>query len=367
MTMRTIELAPLLLIMIAGTMAVAGCSDRTGDQWSFTVNGDASKCVNSSLFETFGNASTYSVLPDGSEVDGISLEIFLYNFGLYPVASISFAGTTYDWKTVVESIDEDALVLVEKDGSIYYNGTTAKVANVDVAVGEKTSASTLDVEPFMLNALGAGGRAVIFYVDALGYDRYADALQRGLAANMSSVGKPIKAMAVYPTITQVNAIAMMTGKGPDLAKGHFRSALPGNDTMSDILGREGIRCLWVDGTSAPVKLNGTVLNVDRNGDGSEDDEVADAAIKAYMDDAGLVVVHFSETDDVMHLHGPYSPEGLASVNATDALVGKVLHNLDKGTLVVIWGDHGCHPVPGGGNHGTLAGEDMYVPIITGYV
>ncbi len=68
----------------------------------------------------------------------------------------------------------------------------------------------------------------------------------------------------------------------------------------------------------------------------------------------------------MHSYGPYSLEGLESVKTTDALIGRILHALDPGTLIVLWADHGCHPVPGGGNHGSLATEDMYVPIIIGY-
>jgi hypothetical protein len=362
-----------------GAVAVSGCVGAGSEEWSFTINGDATLAVNASLFEAFEKASTFNnaLMPDGNTANGISLELFLYHFGLYPVTGISFGGTAYDWKTVVESVDEATPVLVREDGSIYYNGTTTKVDNIDVTTGEKPAVSTLDVEPSVLYALGAGGsddlalgkassRAIIFYVDALGYDRYTDALSRGLAANMSSIGEPVKAIAVYPTITQANAIAMMTGKGTDLAKGSFRSTLPGNDTLFDLLGREGIRCAWIDGSSAPITLSNTILNNDTNGDGSEDDEMADAAIRAYQSGAGLVVAHFDDPDEAMHAHGPYSPEGLASVKATDALVGKVLKSLDQGTLIIVWADHGCHTVPGAGNHGTLATEDMYVPIIVGY-
>jgi predicted AlkP superfamily pyrophosphatase or phosphodiesterase len=109
------------------------------------------------------------------------------------------------------------------------------------------------------------------------------------------------------------------------------------------------------------------MNIDMNGDGSEDDEVTAAAIGEYRAGADFMVVHFKDTDTIMHDHGPYTPEGRASVKTADAEIGKILESLDNGTVVVIYADHGCHTARRGGNHGTLIPDDMYIPLIVGRV
>lgn len=363
------KIMAIFLFLGLSLVALSGCVGQQA-AWSFTINGDPSMAVNASLYRELNNSST--------EVDGatgIPLELFLYHYGVYPVTGVSYGGAAYNWTAVMESADKDEYALVEPNGSIFYNGTSSRIDNMNVTTAAIPAVSTLDIEPSVLYALNAGGRddlihqkanrAVIFYVDALGYSRYMDAKSRGLVNNISSIGEPIEAVSVYPSVTQTNAKAMVTGQAPDLVRGDFRSYLPYNDTMLDILDRQGMHAVWVDGNSAPVKLNDTVLNVDRNGDGSQDDEAIDAAISEYAAGENLVVVHFKDTDTIMHRYGPYSPEGLASVKRADALIGKMLPVLDNGTLVIVWADHGCHAVPGGGNHGTLIPDDMYISIIIG--
>jgi hypothetical protein len=341
-----------------------------GSGWSFTINGDASKTVNSSLYGLLKNDTKAY---DG--VTGIPLEIFLAYYGVYPITDVSYNGSVYNWSDAAYAADKDIPMLVEPNGSVYYAGKKALPTNIDATVVEKPGISTLDVAPSVLYALDAGGkedlihekadRVVLFYLDAFGYERYLDAEQGGLVNNISSLGEPLKAVCVYPSITQNNAKAMATGLAPDLVRGDFRSYLPYNDTILDILERKGLDAVWVDGNSPPVSVNDTILNIDMNGDGSEDDEVTAAAINEYRAGADFMVVHFADTDTIMHDHGPYSPEGRAAVKAADAEIGKILENLDSGTVVIIYADHGCHTAERGGNHGTLIPDDMYIPIIIG--
>jgi len=302
-------IVPAVLFIILASVLIAGCTGAKSAGWSFTINGDPAKSVNDTVYAEFKNASTSVTAADGSEVDGISLELFLYHYGLYPVDNISIGGTTYDWEHVVESVDIEPHMLVEPNGSILYDNKTFSVDNINVTTAEKPSVSTLDIEPSVLYAFGAGGRddlihqkankAVIFYVDAMGYYRYEDALSQGLVKNMSSVGDPVKAIDVYPTITQVNSKAMMTGKDTDLEWGSFRSYLPNNDTIFDILERNGLQCVWVDGSSAPIKVNATVLSSSASDYNVQDAAVADAAIQQYKAGANLIVAHFVGPDESM--------------------------------------------------------------------
>ncbi|MDI6897187.1 alkaline phosphatase family protein [Methanocella conradii] len=362
------------LILLAVVLLVVAISFFVfdGSSWSFTINGDTSKSVNSSLYAKLENCTrTY----DG--VTGIPLEFFLYYYGVYPVESVSYGGATLNWSAAAYSADKDIPLLVGPDGAIHYKGATAVVKNVEVAVSEKPSASTLDIAPSILYALNEGGReglihgkagrVVLIYIDALGYYRYEDALSRGLVDNMSSLGEPIKAICVYPSITQNNAKSMATGLAPNLSKGDFRSYEPAGKTIVDVLNENGKSAVWVDGPSPPVNISATVSRVDSNGDGTPDDEVADAAIWECRTGANLTIVHFKSTDTVMHAYGPYSEEGRGSLKAIDSYVGKILKALDNGTVVVICSDHGCHAIENGGNHGTLLPDDMYIPIIVGSV
>jgi len=361
------HLALFFVFLLA--VAISGCV-AGGGGWSFTITGDASKAVDGSLYGLLKNDTrTY----DGGT--GIPLEFFLAYYGVYPVTAVSYNGTTYDWKTAAYGADKDIAMLVGPNGSVYYAGARCMPADINVTLAEKPGVSTLDVAPSVLYALGAGGeeglvhnstrKVVLFYVDALGYERYEEARELGLVENMSSLGEPVKAVCVYPSVTQTNAKAMATGLAPDLVRGDFRSYLPHNDTMLDILERNGLHAVWVGGNSLPVYVNGTVLCPDANEDGSCDDEAAYAAVRE-LKDASLVVVHFKDTDLEMHDHGPGSPEAMRSLERADELMGIVLKNLDRGTVVIVYADHGCHAARRGGNHGTLLPDDMYIPIIVGY-
>jgi phosphopentomutase len=64
----------------------------------------------------------------------------------------------------------------------------------------------------------------------------------------------------------------------------------------------------------------------------------------------------------MHQYGPYSPQGEASTKLADELVGRMMANLDPGTVLIVWADHGCHASGNAGNHGTLLPADIYIPI-----
>jgi hypothetical protein len=364
MASRTVLLAFLFLLLLAFT---AGCITQAGS-WSFTINGDPSKSINGSLYELLHNdTKTYD------SVTGIPLEIFLAYHGVYPITAVSYDGTDYNWSTAAYGADKDIAMLVKPDGSIYYAGKTANPTNVNVTLSDKPPVSTLDVAPSVLYALDAGGRedlihykadkVVICYIDAFGYYRYLDAKDRGLIENISSLGDPVKAICVYPSVTQPNAKSMATGLAPNLVRGDFRSYLPYNDTIIDIVVKNGKQAMWVDGDSPPVYVNDTILNIDWNSDGSKDDEATDAAIREYEAGDSLVVVHFKDTDKVMHDYGPYTPEAQASVKYADSLVGKIMDNLDNGTILIIYADHGCHTITNGGNHGTLLPDDMYIPLI----
>lgn len=368
---------PAILAVIILT-ALSGCIGDNASGWSMTVNGDHSMSIDSAIYQKMANCSVaYNGVSDIPPGGGIPLEIFLAYYGVYPLTSVTYGGTTYDWKSAAYSSDKDDMPLVTSNGSLYFQGRWARADNINVTVTDKMNITTLDVAPSVLYALGAGGkedilanntsRVVLVYIDAFGYQRYVSSTRVGIVDNLSAIGPPIKAMAEYPSISQVNSKAMVTGLAPDLSKGSFRSYIPDGETMIDAVNRQGKKAVWVDGSSAPVKIDGTILNDDKNGDGSADDDAADAAIAQYRAGADLVIVHFDSTDTTMHQMGPDSPQAEAAVKRADAMVGRIESSLSKGTVLIVWADHGCHPTKDGGDHGTLIPDDMYIPIFIRYV
>jgi len=113
--------------------------------------------------------------------------------------------------------------------------------------------------------------------------------------------------------------------------------------------------------NAQFKLSG-----DRNGDGKTDDEVLAntlAVLEAGQPD--LFWVHFHGIDDAGHSYGPGAAEEKAMIAFVDQAVEQILAEVELGTLVIIFADHGMHIESSDGrhgNHGNLIEEDMLIPI-----
>lgn len=198
----------------------------------------------------------------------------------------------------------------------------------------------------------------------MGYERYMNAADKRIINNITALGKPIKAIYVFPSVSKTNSCALITGTPPDYIKGDLKSAIPDGKTILHTAAENGFTAIWVAGKTAPVYLEDQIAyNDDINNNGIQDDEVAEEAIRQYKDGANLIIMHFKSTDSIMHTYGPYSEEAYNALNYADSLVGKVVQNLEPGTIVVIFADHGGHNIYQGGNHGTLLPEDMIVPII----
>src|SRR5208337_2757982 len=119
---------PIVIFLILLLAAISGCTGHssTGRSdngtsnvtvWSFTINGDPSKSINSTLYARLINCSqAYNTATDIPPSGGILLEYFLYYYGVYPVTSVSYNGTTLNWTSVVYQSDEDNTPVVTPNG-----------------------------------------------------------------------------------------------------------------------------------------------------------------------------------------------------------------------------------------------------------
>ena len=358
-------------------------TSRVLPAWSFTINDNQSEVVNSTLYNELINCSepyAYGLtdIPPGGS---ILLEYFFYYYGVYPVTAVSYNNTTYDWYSMVYQYDDDDTPSVTPNGSIYHAGTWTQVTNVNVTTTPLMNVSTLDLAPSILYALNAGvstpgllpnktNQVVILYIDAFGYNWYQDFLNvskdnftaindspnQSIISNISILGTPVQAMCVYPSFTNPNCKALLTGVGPNLFKGDFASTEPDNETIFDVLNARGMTAAWIDTSYLVVDVNNSFTC------GTPGAEVNEA-LQQYDDGTNLTVIHFDQFDKEVDEYGPSSTEAEGAVQQVDAEVGQILSHLNNGTEVIVWADHGCHPTKDGGNHYTLVPDDMYIPII----
>ena len=358
-------IAALSILLFA---AVSGCTSNA-QQWSITLQGEPAIAINQSVYASLQNCNETI-----DEVNGVPLEIFLYYYGLYPVTAVTIDDRQYDWKREAYSYDYDMPFLVLPDGRIYDGKETYAASRINVTTTARPAHSSLELPHSIMYSLagegkeglinGTASQIIVYYVDALGYERYEKAKANGTINNIVGLGTPLEATCVYPSVSRVNSRALVTGQPSNLTKGDFGSGIPDVETIFDRLQAQGKSAVWIDGVSAPVFIGDDVIyRPDTNGNGKETDEISGEAIRQYLKGTSLIIVHFKDTDKKGHAKGPESPEAVAALKEADNTIGCINSVLCPGTVIVVWADHGMHDISSGGNHGTLLPEDMIVPLI----
>ncbi len=316
-------------------------------------------------------------LVDGNGTRGVPLEQYLWQEGAYPVTGVVAGGHYIDWADAAyRSLWYVPVLMLPSGGLSVFGERVDDARDIAVFTVPRPDRSVLDVAPTACEALGLAGRfdgvsrsrvnasqVVVIYADAVGWYRYQWA--RPAMRNLSRLS-PEAACCVYPSISNVNAAAMLTGAVPE------RSGVDrwDNRTMltDDAIGlalRNGVSAAWINGPKPPpVALGrGLVVAGDADGDGSPDDEVTSRALAEYQNGTRLLYVHLVGADRALHASGPYSRRSLDAVARIDALIGQLAGQLRPGTLLIVVADHGGHEIAGGlGDHGSLLPQDMLVPI-----
>jgi hypothetical protein len=311
---------------------------------------------------------------DAGGIRGIPLERLLWRQGIYPVTGIFAGGEYVSWPDAAWRSLWYIPALVTPEGDLDIFGKPSDVRDIAVFTALRPGRSILDVAPTAGEALGLKGdfdgtcacpvnasRVVVIYVDALGWQRYEWA--RPVMGNLSAL-EPTAACDVYPSISNVNAAAMLTGVIPERSGvDRWECRTMAVDNIIDMALRNGVSAAWIDGPRPPVSLERGIVSVnDTDGDGSTDDEIMDRAMAGYENGTRLLYVHLYDTDRALHESGPYSRRSLEALARADTLTGALVRRLKPGTLLIVTADHGGHYIAGGrGDHGTLLPQDMLVP------
>ncbi|OPY29453.1 MAG: Type I phosphodiesterase / nucleotide pyrophosphatase [Methanocella sp. PtaU1.Bin125] len=319
---------------------------------------------------------TYALDIDG--VHGIPLERLLWRQGVYPITGVFAGGAYYDWADEAYRSQWYIPALITSGGRLIVSGRSSDDGVAAVITVPRPELSILDVAPTAGGALGLKGdfdgrcvypanatQVVVIYVDALGWQRYE--WGRPAMSNLSALG-PAPAIDVYPSISVVNAAALVTGVMPERSgvdRWERRTMRTGVDNVIDLAARHGVSAAWIDGPRPPVTTATGIISLeDADGDGTTDDEVTARAMAEYEAGTRLLYVHLRGPDRALHASGPYSNRSLAALAQADAQIGTMVRSLKPGTLLIITADHGGHDIAGGkGEHGTLLPEDMIIPFI----
>jgi hypothetical protein len=313
-------------------------------------------------------------LIDDNGTHAVLLERILWQLGLYPVTGIWSEGHYVDWTDAAWRSLWYIPAFLLPDGKLSLFGERLDGRNIAVTTEPRPDLSVLDVTPTACSALGLhasfdgidvcrvnASQVVVIYIDALGWYRYI--LAKPTMGNLSSLG-PVPACCVYPSVSNVNGAAMLTGACPErsgIDRWENRTMLT-DDAISLAL-RNGVSAAWIDGPRPPVSLRqGIIRTGDTDGYGSFDDEIAARAVAEYANGTRLLYVHLSDTDRTLHAYGPYSEQSFESAARADALIGHISNHLKHGTLLIVVSDHGGHEIEGGrGDHGSLLPQDMIIP------
>jgi hypothetical protein len=316
-----------------------------------------------------------SDLIDTNGTRGVLLERYLWQQGLYPVVGIWSGGHYVDWADAASRSLWYIPAFLSPDGELHLFNERLDARDIAVVTAPRPGLSILDVAPTACGALGLRGdfdgkdlcranasQVIVIYVDGLGWCRYCQA--KPVMRNLSAL-EPALACCVYPSVSNVNSAAMVTGACPERSGiDRWENRSIRTDDAVDLALCNGISAEWIDGPRPPVSLRQGIVRVnDTNGDGSFDNEITDRAAADYDNGTRLLYVHLFDTDRTLHAYGPYSSQSLESAARADAMIGRLLGHLKPGTLLIVVSDHGGHDITGGrGDHGSLLPRDMLVPL-----
>lgn len=341
-------------LLMAVLLCVSGCRAAPVGMTIPLVYGDGADAVLETA-ELFGDSDEIN-LADALELSGLSAA----------QSAWVYAGTGHIVRVEVPEVS------LSRDGIL--SAGIEKFTDCDGILLDGPGRYIGEVYDISKEALDAGERVLIFYLDGFGYNAYSEALARGDIPVIASFDGTTEAAAAFPTITPVNYAAMTTSEVPAQTGVTDRSAHGVQiATIFDHASALGVSSSIVEGDKQILQFSiNQEIHPDFDGDGDTDDEIFETALKAVQGDTGLVFVHFHGIDDVSHAYGPGSSELREKIIETDAMLGE-LTALWEG-LVIITADHGQHENDGGGDpeysdkkgsHGSFLASDLLVPIISG--
>lgn len=309
---------------------------------------------------------TSTVTPEGKQN---SVSIYTRR-QLYPLAEL--VELTGEEKLIVMGAHGEYLT-TEESGFLEVNNNLltyitldrkAEIEDVRGMIINPPTASITDLYHDTLHFLQQDEKVLLIYLDGLGFHQYEKALAEGYAPFLASLPAAVKATSVYQPVTNAGFAAMITGTTPAENGVYSRKQMdlktPSIFAKAQELGKKSA---LIEGH---IKVLNTeiepVLNLDTNGNGSNDDEIF-AAGQQYLaaDDYDLLMVHAHSIDDAGHTNGDFHVKTMEQIKLIDSYAESLVKAW-RGK-VIITADHGMHSTNEGGGHGEFRYEDLFVPYL----
>jgi hypothetical protein len=140
---------------------------------------------------------------------------------------------------------------------------------------------------------------LIIILDGFGYHQYIHAVQQGYAAFLGSMAPAKMASSVYTPVTNAGVAAILTGRPPSENGVHTRKEMDLlTPSIFEYANQKGKSSVLVEGNIKILNLEvEPILSIDKNSNGSTDDEIRDKAMEIMDEGHNLMVVHFHGIDD----------------------------------------------------------------------
>ena len=223
------------------------------------------------------------------------------------------------------------------------------------------SASIMDVYHDTLAYIQDGQSVMVVLVDGFSYTQFEEAYSKGYISFIEDKELANKALSVYRPVTNSGLAAMITGQPPCLNGIYSRDLreLKAPDIF-EVLSGSGYSSAMVEGDIGVISTSiDPILNTDKDGDGSTDDEIFESALEVL--DKDMVFIHFHGLDDRGHDYGELDPRTLEYLKVVDRYIESLLSEWEG--KMIITADHGMHSTCPEGSHGEFRYEDLIVPYI----
>ncbi|HAA38382.1 MAG TPA: hypothetical protein DCE00_05870 [Firmicutes bacterium] len=252
-----------------------------------------------------------------------------------------------------------------KDNKINYItlDRKAEIEDVKGVIMNPPADSITNLYHDALHFLQQEEKVLLIYLDGFGFHQYKKAVAEGYAPFLASLPAAVKASSVYQPVTNAGFAAMITGTTPAengvFSRKQMELKTPSIFAKAQELGK---KAALIEGH---IKILNTevepVLNLDTNGNGSNEDEIFAAAQQYIADGCDLLLVHSHSIDDAGHTYGDFHERTMAEIKLIDGYVERLVKAWDG--RVIITADHGMHTTAEGGGHGEFRYEDLFVPYL----
>ncbi|MFP4457751.1 MAG: alkaline phosphatase family protein [Clostridia bacterium] len=257
-------------------------------------------------------------------------------------------------KDLFVTLEDNILGIYDSNRDLLYENVVGIMLN-------PPEMSNLEIYDMVVKYLAEDEKVLVILVDGFSYFQYQEYVVNNKELFLSSIEDVYKSTSVYKPVTNAGFSTIITGEKPSVhgvLDRSYRQVM--SKTIFDHAKENDKSSILTEGDINILNIDvETVLNLDKNKDGFNEDEIFESSMENL--DKDLLFVHFHSVDDAGHSYGPISEEVFARIEIVDEYIKQLVKEWSGKVLIV--SDHGMHETVEGGSHGQFRAEDIFVPIL----